>query len=139
MNTIPMPGCPTYSGPRHDAVPDAGDNDIPMLESSTSTFSSEITSIQSSRCRAALILEHSSKLQDILEQSILADACIREGNFQEVLDLTAHATRLAMCFPHVQAVQDVHAEVNGTICTLFGSTPRRPQHPRQAPEPLSCC
>ena len=25
MNTIPMPGCPTYSGPRHEAVPDAGD------------------------------------------------------------------------------------------------------------------
>ena len=26
MNTIPMPGCPTYSGPRHEAVPDAGDS-----------------------------------------------------------------------------------------------------------------
>jgi hypothetical protein len=25
MNTITMPGCPTYSGPRHEAVPDAGD------------------------------------------------------------------------------------------------------------------
>ena len=26
MNTIRMPGCPTYSSPRHEAVPDAGDN-----------------------------------------------------------------------------------------------------------------
>ena len=25
MNTILMPGCPTYSGPQHEAVPDAGD------------------------------------------------------------------------------------------------------------------
>ena len=25
MNTMRMPGCPTYSGPRHEAVPDAGD------------------------------------------------------------------------------------------------------------------
>ena len=25
MNTVVMPGCPTYSGPRYKAVPDAGD------------------------------------------------------------------------------------------------------------------
>jgi hypothetical protein len=25
MNTIPMPSCSTYFGPRHEAVPDAGD------------------------------------------------------------------------------------------------------------------
>ncbi|KAI0273022.1 hypothetical protein BGY98DRAFT_1099611 [Russula aff. rugulosa BPL654] len=48
-------------------------DNIPVLESSASTFSSEITSIQSSRRRAALVLEHSSKLQDILELSMLAD------------------------------------------------------------------
>jgi hypothetical protein len=94
--------------------------DIPALESAASTFSSEITSIQSSRRRAALVLEHSSKLQDILELPVLADACVRGGHFQEALDLTAHAARLAACFPHVQAVQDVHAEANGAIRTLLG-------------------
>ncbi|KAI0262642.1 Dor1-like family-domain-containing protein [Russula aff. rugulosa BPL654] len=95
-------------------------DDIPALESAASTFSSEITSIQSSRRRAALVLEHSSKLQDILELPVLADACVRGGHFQEALDLTAHAARLAARFPHVQAVQDVHAEANGAIRTLLG-------------------
>lgn len=94
--------------------------DIPALESAASTFSSEISSIQSSRRRAALVLEHSSKLQDILELPVLADACVRGGHFQEALDLTAHAARLAARFPHVQAVQDVHAEANGAIRTLLG-------------------
>jgi Dor1-like family/Galactose oxidase, central domain len=42
------------------------------------------------------------------------------GHFQEALDLTAHAARLATRFPHVQAVQDVHAEANGAICALLG-------------------
>jgi len=94
--------------------------DIPSLESAAQSFSSEITSIQSSRRRAALVLEHSSKLQDILELPVLADACVRGGHFQEALDLAAHASRLAARFPHVQAVQDVHAEANAAIRALLG-------------------
>ena len=94
--------------------------DIPALESATHSFSSEITSIQSSRRRAALVLEHSSKLQDILELPVLADACVRGGHFQEALDLATHAARLAARFPHVQAVQDIHAEANAAIRALLG-------------------
>lgn len=95
-------------------------DDIPALESAAHSFSSEITSIQSSRRRAALVLEHSSKLQDVLELPVLADACVRGGHFQEALDLAAHAARLAARFPHVQAVQDVHAEANAGIRALLG-------------------
>ncbi|KAI0290617.1 Dor1-like family-domain-containing protein [Russula brevipes] len=93
--------------------------DIPALESAARSFSSDITSIQSSRRRAALVLEHSSKLQDILELPVLADACVRGGHFQEALDLALHAARLAARFPHVQAVQDVHAEADGAIRALL--------------------
>jgi conserved oligomeric Golgi complex subunit 8 len=95
-------------------------DDIPALESAAHTFSSEITAIQSSRRRAALVLEHSSKLQDVLELPVLADACVRGGHFQEALDLATHAARLAARFPHVQAVQDVHAEANAAIRALLG-------------------
>jgi conserved oligomeric Golgi complex subunit 8 len=45
---------------------------------------------------------------------------VRGGHFQEALDLAAHAARLAMCSPHVQVLQDVHAEANSTIRMLFG-------------------
>jgi hypothetical protein len=50
---------------------------------------------------------------------VLADACVRAGHFQEALDLAAHAARLAARFPHVQAVQDVHAEADSSIRALF--------------------
>ncbi|KAH9973379.1 Dor1-like family-domain-containing protein [Russula compacta] len=94
--------------------------DIPALETAARSFSSEITSIQSSRRRAALVVEHSLKLQDVLELPVLADACVRGSHFQEALDLATHAARLAARFPHVQAVQDVHAEANGAIRALLG-------------------
>ncbi|KAI9509139.1 Dor1-domain-containing protein [Russula earlei] len=94
--------------------------DIPALESAARQFSSEVATVQSSRRRAALVLEHSSKLQDILELPLLADACIRGGHYQEALDLAAHAARLAARFPPVQAVHDVHAEVNSAIRALLG-------------------
>ena len=31
MNTIRVPGCPTYSGPQHEAVPDAGDKSSAIM------------------------------------------------------------------------------------------------------------
>ncbi|KAI0262301.1 Dor1-like family-domain-containing protein, partial [Gloeopeniophorella convolvens] len=95
-------------------------DDIPELESAARSFSSDIASIQTSRRRAALVLEHSSKLQDILELPVLADACVRGGHFQEALDLASHAARLAARFPHVQAVQDVRAEADNSIRVLLG-------------------
>ena len=95
-------------------------DDIPALESAARSFSSDITSIQSSRRRAALVLEHSSKLQDILELPVLADACVRGGHFQEALDLAAHAAKLAARFPHVQVLQDVRAEADSAIRALLG-------------------
>jgi conserved oligomeric Golgi complex subunit 8 len=95
-------------------------DDIPALESAARSFSSDIRSIQSSRRSAALVLEHSSKLQDILELPVLADACVRGGHFQEALDLAAHAERLAARFPHVQVLQDVRAEANSALRVLFG-------------------
>jgi hypothetical protein len=94
--------------------------DIPSLEPAAQSFSSEITSIQSSHRRAALILEHSSKLQDILELPVLPDACVRRTHFQEALDLATHAARLAARVPQVRAVQDVHAEANAAIRALLG-------------------
>jgi hypothetical protein len=59
-------------------------------------------------------------LQDFLELPILAAVCVRGGHFQEALDLTTHAARLATRFPHVQVVRDVHAKANGAISTLLG-------------------
>ncbi|KAH9017017.1 Dor1-like family-domain-containing protein [Lactarius hengduanensis] len=74
-------------------------DDIPALESAARSFSSDISSIQSSRRRAALVLEHSSKLQDILELPVLADA--------RAFSASTGRTK------------DVHAEADSSIRALF--------------------
>ncbi|KAI9448449.1 Dor1-domain-containing protein [Lactarius indigo] len=89
-------------------------DDIPALECTACSVSSDISSIQSSR-------------RHILELPVLVDACVRAGHFQEALDLAAHATCLAAHFPYVQAVQDVHTEADNSIRLLFTqslATPR---------------
>ncbi|KAI0066754.1 Dor1-domain-containing protein [Artomyces pyxidatus] len=94
-------------------------DDIPSLEQTARTFSTEIAGIQSDRRRAALVLEHTTKLQDLLELPLLADACVRNGYFQEALDLAAHAAALAARFPRVPVVQDVRAEVDASVRVLL--------------------
>jgi hypothetical protein len=93
--------------------------DIPDLETSARALSSEISGVQSERRRTALVLEHSTKLQDLLELPLLAETCVRNGFFQEALDLAAHAATLAARFPNVTAVQDIRAEVDGAVRVLL--------------------
>ncbi|KAI0317249.1 Dor1-domain-containing protein [Amylostereum chailletii] len=93
--------------------------DIPILETSARSLSAEINGVQSERRRAALVLEHSAKLQDVLELPLLAESCVRNGYFQEALDLAAHAAALAARFPTVHVVQDVRAEVDSAVRTLL--------------------
>ncbi|KAA1475223.1 Dor1-domain-containing protein [Dentipellis sp. KUC8613] len=99
-------------------------DDIPSLEDAARAFTAEVNGVQSERRRAALVLEHSTKLQDILELPVLADACVRNGYYQEALDLAAHAAALAARFPTIQVVQDVRAEadhaVRGLLVQLLG-------------------
>ncbi|THH18840.1 hypothetical protein EW146_g2202 [Bondarzewia mesenterica] len=94
-------------------------NEIPVLESVSKSFLTEIRDVQAERRRAALVLEHSTKLQDVLELPLLAEACVRNGAFQETLDLAAHAESLATRFPNVPVVQDVRAEVDHAVRTLL--------------------
>ena len=94
-------------------------DDIPALESASRSFLTEIRDVQAERRRAALVIEHSAKLQDVLELPLLAETCVRNGAFQEALDLAAHAASLAARFPDVPVVQDVRAEVHHAVRALL--------------------
>ncbi|KAI0033854.1 Dor1-domain-containing protein [Vararia minispora EC-137] len=107
--------------------------DIPDLETSARALSSEITSVQSERRRAALVLEHSAKLQDVLELPLLAETCVRNGFFQEALDLAAHAASLAARFPTLPVVQDIHAEVDGAVRILLAQLLSMLREPAKLP------
>ncbi|KZO96472.1 Dor1-domain-containing protein, partial [Calocera viscosa TUFC12733] len=88
---------------------------LPALDSQCRAFADQTKSLQASRQRANLVLEQSDKLLDILEIPQLLDTCVRNGHYQEALDLSAHATSLLKRFPSVQVVRDVAAEVDATM------------------------
>ncbi|EIM80044.1 Dor1-domain-containing protein [Stereum hirsutum FP-91666 SS1] len=88
---------------------------LPALESSSKSFSTQIKHVQSERQKASLVLDQSSKLNDILEPPFLTETCILNGFYAEALDLHCHAAALAFKFPDVRVVADVKAEVDGAI------------------------
>lgn len=93
---------------------------LPSLESSARVFVTETKDIQQDRRKAALVLEHHDKLADLLAIPQLIDSCVRNGYFQEAMDLSAHAAGLAKRFPNVSIVTDVKAEVDHSIRTMLG-------------------
>ncbi|VDC04260.1 unnamed protein product [Peniophora sp. CBMAI 1063] len=108
--------------------------DLPDLETSARSLSAEITGVQAERRRAALVLEHSAKLQDVLEIPLLAEACVRNGYFQEALDLAAHAATLATRFPTVSVIKDVRLEVDAAVRTLLAQLLSMLREPAKLPQ-----
>ncbi|EJU02694.1 Dor1-domain-containing protein [Dacryopinax primogenitus] len=90
-------------------------DELPALDTQCRAFADQTKILQASRQRATLVLEQSDKLLDILEIPQLLDTCVRNGHYQEALDLSAHATSLLKRFPSVQVVRDVAAEVDATM------------------------
>jgi hypothetical protein len=93
---------------------------LPSLESSARVFVAETKDIQQERRKAALVLEHHDKLADLLAIPQLIDSCVRNGYFQEAMDLSVHAANLAKRFPDVPIVADVKAEVDQSIRIMLG-------------------
>ncbi|TFY74612.1 hypothetical protein EWM64_g9399 [Hericium alpestre] len=108
-------------------------DDIPSLEDAARSFSTEVNGVQAERRRASLVLEQSAKLQDVLELPILADACVRNGYYQEALDLSTHVANLAARFPNIQIVQDVHAEVDNAVRNLLAQLLSMLREPAKLP------
>ena len=55
---------------------------------------------------------------DLLEVPQLMDTCVRNGNYDEALDLEAFMSKLAVLHSQVPVVQDLKAEVRSTESRL---------------------
>ncbi|KAK8861280.1 hypothetical protein IAR55_002099 [Kwoniella newhampshirensis] len=88
---------------------------IPSLEDECRSFTSATSSIQRVRGKAALVQEHQDKLQDLLELPQLMETCVRNGYYQEAMELLAHSQSLAQRYRQVALVQDVAKEVEGIL------------------------
>ncbi|KLT41013.1 Dor1-domain-containing protein [Cutaneotrichosporon oleaginosum] len=88
---------------------------VPALEDECRTFVRSTAGVQEARAKAALVQEHQDKLFDLLEIPQLMDTCVRNGYYQEALELSAHTTSLVKRYPAVELVQDVAKEVDGVL------------------------
>lgn len=88
---------------------------VPALEDECRTFVKSTRGVQEARSKALLVQEHQDKLFDLLEIPQLMDTCVRNGYYQEALELSAHATSLSKRYPGVELVQDVSKEVDAVL------------------------
>jgi hypothetical protein len=87
---------------------------IPALEDECRQFGRGTAEIQSARKRAVLLQEHEDKLLDVLEIPQLMETCVRNGYYQEALELSSHVSNLREKH-HAIIVDDVADEANGIL------------------------
>ena len=87
---------------------------VPALEEECRAFGKGTQGIQAVRSRAALVQEHQDKLSDLLELPQLLETCVRNGYYQEAMELAGHAARLKEEI-HLPLVQDVGKEVEAVV------------------------
>lgn len=93
-------------------------NSVPELEDACHEFSRGTTSIQNGRGQASLVQEQQDKLIDLLEIPQLMETCIRNGYYQEALELASHLTDMSQRHPNPLII-DVCREVEGILVLMF--------------------
>lgn len=88
---------------------------VPALEDECQTFSSSTSKIQRIRNKASLVQEHQDKLLDLLEIPQLMETCVRNGYYQEAMELLDHSRTISQRYKDVVLVQDVVREVEGVL------------------------
>lgn len=88
---------------------------VPALEEECRTFARSTSGVQKARAKAALVQEQQDKLFDLLEIPQLMDTCVRNGYYQEALELSAHTDDLVKRYPNIELVLDVAKEVDGVL------------------------
>lgn len=88
---------------------------VPALEDECQTFSSSTSKIQRIRSKASLVQEHQDKLLDLLEIPQLMETCVRNGYYQEAMELLDYSRTISQRYEDVVLVQDVVREVEGVL------------------------
>lgn len=90
---------------------------IPALEEECRDFGRGTASIQSARRKAVLLQDHENKLIDVLEIPQLMETCVRNGYYQEALELSTHVADLRQ--KYATTVMDDIAEETSSILQLM--------------------
>ncbi|KAI3740994.1 hypothetical protein L2E82_31471 [Cichorium intybus] len=89
-------------------------SEVPKLTSGCSEFIESAENILEKRKMNQTLLANHSTLLDLLEIPHLMGTCVRNGNYDEALDLEAFVCKLSTMHPKLPAIQALTAEVRQT-------------------------
>ncbi|MFS7981387.1 putative oligomeric Golgi complex subunit 8, cullin repeat-like-containing domain superfamily [Helianthus anomalus] len=110
--------------------------EVPKLTSGCSEFIDSAESILEKRKMNQTLLANHSTLLDLLEIPQLMDTCVRNGNYDEALDLEAFVSKLSTMHPKLQVIQALAAEVRQTTQSLLSQLLQKLRSNIQLPECL---
>uniref|UniRef100_A0A1D1YRN3 Conserved oligomeric Golgi complex subunit 8 n=2 Tax=Anthurium amnicola TaxID=1678845 RepID=A0A1D1YRN3_9ARAE len=111
-------------------------NEIPKLSSGCTEFLDSAQQILEERKLNQTLLANHSTLLDLLEIPQLMDTCIRNGNYDEALDLEAFVSRLSKMHAELPAIQALAAEVRQTTQAMLSQLLQKLRSNIQLPECL---
>lgn len=111
-------------------------NEIPKLSSGCTEFLDSAQDILEERKMNQTLLANHSTLLDLLEIPQLMDTCVRNGNYDEALDLEAFVSRLSKMHADIPVIQALTAEVKQTTQTLLSQILQKLRSNIQLPECL---
>lgn len=111
-------------------------NEVPKLTSGCIEFVESAEHILEKRKMNQTLLANHSTLLDLLEIPQLMDTCVRNGNYDEALDLEAFVCKLSTMHPKLPVVQALAAEVGQTTQSLLSQLLQKLRSNIQLPECL---
>ncbi|KAL3500803.1 hypothetical protein ACH5RR_039896 [Cinchona calisaya] len=110
--------------------------EIPKLTSGCSEFVDSAEQILEKRRMNQTLLANHSTLLDLLEIPQLMDTCVRNGNYDEALDLEAYVAKLSTMHPRLPVIQALAAEVRQATQSLLSQLLQKLRSNIQLPECL---
>ncbi|GAB4854467.1 conserved oligomeric Golgi complex component [Ancistrocladus abbreviatus] len=110
--------------------------EVPKLTSGCTEFIESAEQILEKRKMNQTLLANHSTLLDLLEIPQLMDTCVRNGNYDEALDLEAFVCKLSTMHPKIPIILALAAEVRQTTQTLLSQLLQKLRSNIQLPECL---
>ncbi|KAF9933001.1 conserved oligomeric Golgi complex component [Linnemannia zychae] len=84
---------------------------IPQFVETLSRFSAKVAPILERQHVFSSILATHSQLLEVLEIPLLMETCVRNGYYNEALELASHVQRLVMRYPGIGIIQEIDTKV----------------------------
>ncbi|KAH9605351.1 hypothetical protein KSS87_004645 [Heliosperma pusillum] len=111
-------------------------SEVPKLTSGCTEFIESGDQILEKKKMNQTLLANHSTLLDLLEIPQLMDTCVRNGNYDEALDLEAFVSKLCSMHPKIPVIQALAEEVKQTTQSLLSQLLQKLRSNIQLPECL---